>query len=259
MMRAEALTLARGQRVVLREVSFALRPGEVVALIGANGAGKSTLIAALTGELRPEEGRLTLQDRALADWPAAALARIRAVLPQQSRLAFGFTVEEVVRLGRSPHAGRPSMHDDARAVRAALDAAGITRFARRDYCRLSGGEQQRVQLARCLAQIWSAEAGAERVLLLDEPVASLDLAFQQAVLQAARHEAAKGCAVLASLHDPNLAAAHADRVLALGEGRLLAEGTPDAVLTPELLQRLYGLPLLRLPHPVSGVPVLLPA
>jgi iron complex transport system ATP-binding protein len=258
-MKAETLTLSRGGRVVLREVSFALRPGEVVALIGANGAGKSTLIAALTGELQPDAGRVTLEGRALADWPAAALARRRAVLPQQSRLAFGFTVEEVVTLGRSPHAGLPSMRDDGRAVRAALEAAGVTRFARRDYRRLSGGEQQRVQLARCLAQIASLEADAARVLLLDEPVASLDLAFQQSVLRAARREAAQGCAVLASLHDPNLAAMHADRVLALGEGRLLADGTPDAVLTPNLLERLYGLPLLRLPHPVTGVPVLLPA
>lgn len=258
-MKAENLTLSRGARVVLRDVSFELRPGEVVALLGPNGAGKSTLIAALTGELKPDAGRVLLEDRPLADWPAAALARRRAVLPQQSRLAFGFTVEEVVSLGRSAHAGLPSMREDGRAVRAGLDAAGVTRFARRDYRRLSGGEQQRVQLARCLAQIWSAESMAGRVILLDEPVASLDLSFQQSILRAARQEAARGCAVLASLHDPNLAAMHADRILAVGEGRLLADGSPDEVLRPDLLQRLYGLSLVRLPHPVTGVPVLLPA
>lgn len=259
MITLEEVALARGTRQVLSSVSFTLRPGELVALLGPNGAGKSTLIAALTGELPLAAGRILLEGRALADYHPAALARRRAVLPQQSRLSFGFTVLEVVALGRSAHAGEPSMREDASAIAAAMTAAGVTAFAKRDYRQLSGGEQQRVQLARALAQIWRPPQDREpRFLLLDEPVASLDLAYQQSVLRVARQQAEAGCGVLASLHDPNLAAAHADRVLMLSEGRLLADGSPEEVLRPDLLERVYGLPLLALRHPVTGVPVLLP-
>ncbi len=264
MIRLEGVALERGGRRVLQNLDLTLLPGELVALLGPNGSGKSTLLAALSGELAPAAGRLTLLDRPLPQWSAAELALVRAVLPQQSRLVFGFTVLEVVSLGRSSHAGRASQRDDAVAIRAALDAVGATRFARRDYRQLSGGEQQRVQLARALAQIWSPPparpaVAPPRLLLLDEPVSSLDLCYQEQVLQVAQAQAREGAAVLASLHDPNLAARHADRIVLLGEGGILADGAPDAVLEPVLLQRVYGLPLLLSRHPASGAPLLLPA
>lgn len=262
MIRLEGVALERGSRRVLEGVDLALEAGELVALLGPNGAGKSTLMAALSGELRVSAGRLELLGRPLSDWCAAELALVRAVLPQQSRLAFSFTVLEVVTLGRSAHAGRPSQRHDRAAIRASLNAAGILRFAQRDYRQLSGGEQQRVQLARALAQVWSpAETGVAsppRLLLLDEPVASLDLCYQEQVLIAAKREARDGAAVMASLHDPNLAARHADRIVLLGEGRVLADGPPEAVLDPALLERVYGLKLLRAEHPGSGAPLVLP-
>jgi len=257
--RLEGVALARDRQPVLRDLQLALHPGELVALLGPNGSGKSTLVDAMSGQLKPAAGRILLEDRPLERWSPPELALRRAVLPQQSRLAFGFSVLEVVTLGRSAHAGRPSQREDAAAIRAALDAAGVTRFARRDYRHLSGGEQQRVQLARALAQIWSASPLPPRLLLLDEPVASLDLSFQQQVLAVAARQAAAGCAVLASLHDPNLAARYAARVILLVEGRVLADGPPDAVLQPDLLQRVYGLAMLRTVHPTTGAPVLLPA
>jgi iron complex transport system ATP-binding protein len=251
--------LVRGARTILRDADLAVRPGELLALLGPNGAGKSTLLKALAGELQPVAGRATLDGRDLATWPAAALARRRAMLPQQNHLAFGFSVEAVVALGRSAHAEHASRVDDRRAIGAALAAVGLAGFARRDYRKLSGGEQQRVHLARALAQIWEEGRLAEpRYLLLDEPVSSLDPAYQQTVLRTARSMADRGCGVVISLHDLNHAAAFADRVLLIANGRFVAEGTPAEVLTPQRAGEVYGLPMLALAHPETGAPVLLP-
>jgi heme transport system ATP-binding protein len=252
--------LARGARVVLADADLTVRPGEVLALLGPNGAGKSTLLKALSGELKPASGRALLDSRDLAAWPAAELARRRAVLPQHNHLAFGFSVEDVVALGRSAHIDHAVRSDDNQAVVAALAAVGLSGFARRDYRKLSGGEQQRVHLARALAQIWGeGRPGEPRYLLLDEPVSNLDPAYQQTILRTARLMADRGCGVVISLHDLNLAAAFADRVLLIANGRFMAEGTPAEVLTPQRAGEVYGLPMLALSHPETGAPVLLPA
>jgi iron complex transport system ATP-binding protein len=253
-------TLARGGRPILAEASLALAPGEVLALLGPNGAGKSTLLQALSGELRPATGHAALDGRDLAHWSTADLARRRAVLAQQNHLSFGFRVAEVVALGRSAHAGHSTALEDAAAVAAALAAVGLSTFARRDYRKLSGGEQQRVHLARALAQIWSADPPAAPLyLLLDEPVSSLDPAYQQVVLKLARDMARRGCGVAISLHDLNLAGAVADRVMLIDKGRLVADGPPAEVLTPARLATVYGVAMVALTHPETGAPVLLPA
>ncbi|QEX17227.1 hemin import ATP-binding protein HmuV [Hypericibacter terrae] len=252
--------LDRGARTVLADADLAVRPGEVLALLGPNGAGKSTLLKALSGELKPAAGRATLDGRDLASWSAVALARRRSVLPQHNHLVFGFTVEDVVALGRSAHVDHAVRSDDNQAVLGALAAVGLAGFARRDYRKLSGGEQQRVHLARALAQIWGdGSPGEARYLLLDEPVSNLDPAYQQTVLRTARFMAARGCGVVISLHDLNLAAAFADRVLLIAKGRFVADGRPAEVLTPARAGEVYGLPMLAVTHPQTGVPVLLPA
>ncbi|HWA43778.1 MAG TPA: heme ABC transporter ATP-binding protein [Hypericibacter adhaerens] len=260
MLALEHAVLARGPRVILPDADLAIRPGEVLALLGPNGAGKSTLLKALSGELAPASGRAALDGRDLKDWPASALARRRSVLPQHNHLAFGFAVEDVVALGRSAHIDHAARADDQRAITGALTAVGLASFAARDYRKLSGGEQQRVHLARALAQIWEEGRPTEpRYLLLDEPVSNLDPAYQQTVLRTARLMAERGCGVVISLHDLNLAAAFADRVLLIAEGRFVAEGTPAEVLTPQQAGAVYGLPMLALRHPETGAPVLLPA
>lgn len=229
-----------GRQWLLEQVSLALRPGELLALLGPNGAGKSTLLRLLTGEARPTRGGITLDGRPLQDWPSRALARRRAVLPQSSVLAFPFTVLEVVLLGRTPHCVGSERERDRDIAWQALAAADIVPLAERLYTTLSGGERQRVQLARVLAQIWEPPRDGEvRYLLLDEPVASLDLAHQHGVLALTHRLSREGVGVLAVLHDLNLAAQYADRVAMLASGRLQAVGAPRQVLTEERVEQVF--------------------
>ena len=238
---ARAVSLRRSGRQLLEAVSLELRPGELHALLGANGAGKSSLLRLLAGEWPASGGELLLNGRPLRDWSLPERARQRAVLPQDDELRFGFTAREVVGLGRlAASNGRGA--DDGAAVRAALAETGMLALAERDYPGLSGGERQRVQLARVLAQL-EGDGGDDlhgRYLLLDEPIAALDLAHQHAFLSLARRKAARGAGVLAVLHDINLAAQYADRISLLGGGRLIAQGAPAEVLCAEHLGAAFG-------------------
>jgi iron complex transport system ATP-binding protein len=195
---------------------------------------------------------VTLNGRDIAHQSPLALARQRAVLPQHSALSFPFTAAEVVRIAlESLPLGEP---ERAALIRRALARVGLSSHAGRLWQAMSGGEQQRVQLARALAQIWSpTEVTAPRWLLLDEPVSSLDIAHQLAVMQLARDHAAGGGGALAVMHDLNLTAMFADHVLLLQDGRVLAEGPPDLVLTDRLLDRAYGCPLRVRCAPETGV------
>ncbi|WP_083734024.1 heme ABC transporter ATP-binding protein [Actinomadura sp. CNU-125] len=232
-------------------VDLELRHGETLVLVGPNGAGKSTLLAAVPGDTAPASGRVVLHGRPLDAHTAREQAMRRAVLPQRHSLAFGFTVEEVVRMGRAPWAGTPAEDDDDTAVADALHAADIAAFADRPFTSLSGGEQARAALARVLAQ-------CAATVLLDEPTAALDIGHQEHVLALLRAEAANGHAVLAVVHDLTLAAAHADRVAVLSGGRVAACGPPGRVLTADLLGDVYRHPIEVLPHPRTSRPLILP-
>ncbi len=238
MLEARDATLRRGGRLALAGVSLALAPGELVAVCGPNGAGKSSLLGVLAGDLRPDAGTATLFGRPLAAHGAAALAVRRAVLEQDPALAAPFTVAGLVALG----AGIAPPHADADAIAAqAMAAAGVSALADRRADRLSGGERARAHLARVLAQLAAGRAqGGGHCLMLDEPTASLDLAHQVAVMEAARRAAAEGAGVLAVLHDLTLAAAFADRVALMAEGRVVADGPPAAVFDAARLSRVYG-------------------
>ncbi len=253
MLRAERLAVRRGPCAVLAEIDLELCPGELLGVLGPNGAGKSSLLAALSGELPPAAGRVLLDGRALEAWPGRDRAQRLAVLPQSPSLSFPFAVEEVVAMGRLPHA-TGQVHD-AEVVAAALAAADIAHLAGRSYLALSGGERQRVQLARVLAQLWPGRAG--QVLLLDEPTAMLDPLHQHAILQAVRRLAARGVAVLTVLHDLNLAARYCDRLLLLGAGRIQALGTPQQVLQPASIEAVFGLEVLVQSHPERGHPLII--
>ncbi|KAF1007781.1 MAG: Hemin import ATP-binding protein HmuV [Luteibacter sp.] len=237
---ADRITLYRGGRPVLREVSLTARSGRLLVLVGPNGAGKSTLLGALSGRLAPDAGSVTLEGRALSEWAPRELARRRAMLSQRVDLEFGFGVDEVVALGRSPHPADTLR--DARIVDAALRAAHAWNLRDRNYTGLSGGEQQRVQLARVLAQVW--DGGAQGCwLLLDEPEAGLDIAHQHFILRRAKECAEAGFGVIAVLHDLNLAARYADDIAVLAEGELRRHGAPEDALDPSLLSGIYGIPL----------------
>ncbi|MFG2758331.1 heme ABC transporter ATP-binding protein [Streptomyces wuyuanensis] len=248
---ARGLRVRLGGRHVVDGVDLRARAGEVVALVGPNGAGKSTLLAALAADLAPAAGEVRIGGRPAAGRPAAELALWRAVLPQASVLSFPFPVEEVVRMGRAPWAGTPREDRDEAEVRAAMAATETAAFAARPFSALSGGERARVALARVLAQ-------RTPLLLLDEPTAALDLRHQELVLGVCRARAAAGAAVVVVLHDLGLAAAHADRVAVLRDGRIAAEGAPGEVFRDELLSDVYRQPVEVLSHPRTGIPLVVP-
>lgn len=236
MIRASGISVVAGRKRLLDEVDIVVRPGRVTALIGPNGAGKSTLISVLAGERKLDGGDVLLGGTPLGQIASSLLARRRAVLLQDSSLDFAFTAEEVVELGRLPHAGTQAQFADGEAIAEAARLAGIGPFLSRSYQTLSGGEKQRVQFARAIAQIWRpAGEGGDRYLILDEPTSALDLRHQRLVLDVARRLAEDGVGVLAAIHDLNLASAYADDALLLKNGRAIAAGTADDVLTAPTL------------------------
>lgn len=254
----DAVTYRAGGRALVDGVSLAVERGRMLVIAGPNGAGKSTLMRLLTGEIAPAAGVIHYGSEALAAIPAWRLAALRAVLPQASRLAFPFRVREVARIGLDgvgrglTRAAREAM------VARALAEADLTDLAERPYQTLSGGEQQRTQFARALCQLEAGHSvAAEQVLFLDEPIASLDLRHQIALLDAVAVRARAGLAVVAVLHDLNLAAAYADTLIVMGAGRIAATGTPAAVLDDRLLAEVFGVSLAvgRVP---AGQPFVLP-
>lgn len=236
-------------RAILDDVSLGLVPGELLVVVGPNGAGKSTLLGVLSGDLAPTSGQVLLHGQPIRKAKPVALARERSVQLQEQRLAFGFRVIEVVRMGRTPWAGTGAEDRDEEAVADALGRVDIEQFVDRSFPTLSGGEKARTGFARATAQ----EAG---VLLLDEPTAALDIKYQQRVLTEARELAAAGHAVVAVLHDLTLAATHADRICVVHQGRIVAAGTPAEVLTAEQLSEVYDHPVDVIVH--HGVPVVIP-
>jgi iron complex transport system ATP-binding protein len=229
---ARGVVVRAGGRTLLDRISLDVAEGEVIALLGANGAGKSTLLAALAGDRTPAAGGVWIGGRDVARMSARELAGRRAVLRQRSWLTAAFTVLEVVQLGQ--------LSSDDGAARRCLGVVGMEGFVDRLYPTLSGGEQQRVQLARVLAQIDGRPGAA---LLLDEPAAALDLRQRRMVEQVARGAAERGHAVVLVAHDLDVVARCADRVLVLRAGAALADGPPSRVLSSALLSRAFDIPV----------------
>lgn len=235
MLQIANLYASLGGMTVLSDISLTVRPGEIAVICGPNGAGKSTLLRAVLGEI-PTRGRVTLNGHDAARTDPARMARLRAVLPQETQVAFAFTVAEVVRMGQEAgdFAAEPGL------VQRALAAVGLSGHGDRPFHTLSGGERQRAHLARALAQVWlPVGPGGARWLFLDEPVASLDLGHQLLVLHLARRYADAGGGVVAVMHDLNLSAMVADRMIFLIGGQLVADGPPSQVMQPRLLERAY--------------------
>lgn len=242
---ARDIDVVLGGQPILRQVGVGLRAGEVTALVGPNGAGKSTLLAALAGDIEPQAGIVEVDGHDLNDHRVGHLALRRAVQVQEARLSFAFTVIEVVRMGREPWRGTEHAQRDERVVAHALGLTEMTAMAHRRFPTLSGGEKSRVAFSRVVAQETAA-------LLLDEPTAALDIRHQEAVLGHVRDRAAAGVAVVVVLHDLSLAAAYADRIVLLADGRVRAEGAPRDVMTPELLGEVYRHPVSVIDAPEAG-------
>jgi cobalamin transport system ATP-binding protein len=253
MLKIQNLSVSYGSRRILQDVSFEVQSGEVLALIGPNGAGKSTLIRAVSGVI-PYSGRVRTNGDDFAALPTLQRARYIATVPQAVSLPPAYTVWETVLFGRTPHLGflgQPSPKDE-QIARQSLQRVSALPFADRRVGELSGGEQQRILLARALCQ-------STPILLLDEPTAHLDLQYQVGLLELVHELAHKDhLAVLVALHDLNLAAHYADRIALMVAGNIKAMGSAKDVLQPELIEEAYCLPVLVVQHPFLDIPLVLP-
>jgi len=258
MIEANDISVSIGGRTILQDVDFTARPGETTVIVGPNGSGKTTLLKTLCGDYA-YAGAVRLGGRDLKSLTPPQAASLRAVLPQSTTLSFPFTVREVVALGLT--AGRPGVAPShyRRLPEEALARVDLAEFAGRFYGELSGGEQQRVQLARVLCQVWvPVLEGVPRFLFLDEPVSSLDVRHQLMIMDVARRFAEAGGGVVAILHDLNLAAMYADSLYALKAGRVAAEGRPAGVLTDALVEAVFDCPLRVGVAPAPDTPFVLP-
>lgn len=255
MIRAENVTITRTGRNLVESVGIELKPGQFTIIIGPNGAGKSTLMKVLSGEMKPDSGNVSYYGTDLARCRPEDLAKRRAVLPQATQLAFPFTALEIARMGAVAQ-GALNPTEEARK---ALARVGLRGFESRPYPSLSGGEQQRVQFARALAQVPNAVVdGLPSALFLDEPTASLDLGHQISVLETARDFASSGGIVLAILHDLNLAAEFADHLVVLHHGRVVKAGSGGDTVNDDVIGTVYGISGAVGRLPAAHVPYVLP-
>ena len=223
---------------LLHDINLQLGPGQILGVLGPNGAGKTSLLNLLCGSTSLSRGAYLFGDRPMYEWPILQRARAQAVLPQHSSLNFPYTVEEVVLLGRTPHESGSAI--DAQVVNAVLDATDTQSLRERLYTQLSGGEKQRVQLARVFAQVWRTQDAAQRLLLLDEPTS-----------------ADQGCAVVIIVHDFNLAARYTDLCLVLQDGRQRALGTPTQIFTPDMFREVFAVDVTVSKHPKLDIPLVI--
>lgn len=249
---ARAVHFRRGARVILDDITIRLHSGEIVALLGANGAGKSTLFRILLGFLKPERGEIRLDGKLLADFSRRALAQRIAYVPQAHVAPFPYKVHDVVLLGRLAETGifRAPRAADHRAVDDVLERLAITHLAARRYTEISGGERQLTLIARALAQ------GAG-ILVMDEPMTGLDYGYQVRLLQHLVDLARSGRTILLSTHNPEHAVQAATRIAVLRDGAIMADGSPEQIITPSLIRALYGVAVSTLTN-VEGQMVIVP-
>ena len=258
MIEAHDVSVSIGAKRILTGVDFVARSGEVTAVVGPNGSGKTTLMKALSGDLHAK-GSIRLNGRELGTMKPWQMAGLRGVLPQTASLSFPFTVREIVRLGLVNGRSGAAAGEERLLPERALSRVDLDGFAGRFYQELSGGEQQRVQLARVLCQIWAPVLDGEaRWLFLDEPVSSLDIKHQLVIMNIAREFAERGGGVVAILHDLNLTSMFADQVTVMGRGRSVASGSPADVFTDDLIHRVFECRLRVGALPAVGCPFVLP-
>jgi iron complex transport system ATP-binding protein len=254
MLRTISVHVSYGSKPVLQDISLDVEPGKILALIGPNGAGKTTLIRAVSGSVPLVSGRVCVNHQDLVHYSTTQRARVLAVVPQARQLGGAYTVEQAVMMGRTAHMnwlGRESESDRV-AVQLALQQTDLEDFAQRPIAQLSGGEQQRVLLARALAQ-------STPVLLLDEPTNHLDLHHQTNLLSLVKNlTKEKNMAVMMAMHDLNLVSFFADKVALLVEGCLVGYGTPQKVIQADPISEAYQTSVEIVSHPVTGAPIIFP-
>ena len=260
MLRAAGVSFGYDENEVLTDTSIEVPTGRLVGVIGPNGSGKTTLLHLLSGLLTPSRGQVSLDGIDLSTLSRPRLARHMAMVPQDTEAAFDYSVLEIVLMGRYPHLGTFGVEgaDDYREAERALAATGTADLRHRRFRTLSGGEKQRVVIASALAQLTGAETPGPRILLLDEPTASLDLAYQLEIEALVRSLHAGGATVVLSTHDLNLAAAVCEELVLLRQGRVLASGPTDVTLTEENIQALYDVDVRVTSHAAGGRSLVVP-
>ena len=254
----DAVSLSRDGVAVLDDISLALPTGKITALLGPNGAGKTSLLHCASGVMICSHGNVLLDGVAIQSYSPSALAQRVAVLPQQSGLNFPFIVKDVVAMGRFPHSDGQAC--DQAIVHLLMDILHIRDLAQRPYTALSGGEKQRTQLARVLSQLvcnTQLDVYDNSVLLLDEPIAALDMPHQSLLMNLLQQLAIKGLTVLIVLHDVNLAATYADKIALLKAGRLLAFDSVDNVITEAMIKQVYDIDVDIITHPKTAKPLVI--
>lgn len=256
MLKLQNISYHIGRKKILQDINTVFPPGEFHIILGPNGSGKSSLLKIISGEINDFAGIVLYDKQNNRNIKKALWAKTRAVMSQQPELSFPLTVEEVVMMGRYPHfAFNPGRKDEA-VCREVMERLQLESFAGRNYLTLSGGEKQRVQFARVLAQIWEPTGGHNRYLFLDEPIASLDIFYQHQFLQMARELVDTNITVVGVLHDINLSIQYGSNILFIKEGRMVASGRPAEIITPELIQGIFNIPVRILYDNITGKPVI---
>jgi iron complex transport system ATP-binding protein len=254
MIAAKQLSITKGGRKLLNGVDLQVHPGKFTAIAGPNGAGKTSLLKAISGESN-YEGNLQINGIPASNYSVAQLSKVRAVLPQSTHLQFPFTVEQVVEMGRKTN-GSFSGKEKA-TIREVMELTDVTSWKDRNYLTLSGGEQQRVQLARVLAQVWEVQS-YPRYVLLDEPTSNLDLAQQQLIFSLVKHACERNIGVLAIVHDLNQVVQFADNLYFLKSGNIVASGIPKEIFTKKIIEETFCCKVNVYHDPCTDCPYIVP-
>jgi iron complex transport system ATP-binding protein len=255
MLKTENIHYSIGKKLILNGISTVFHPGEFNMILGPNGSGKSTFLKIFGGEINKYDGSVFYGDKKIAHLKKEELAKRRAVMSQQPELSFPLMVEEVVMLGRYPHFNFSPNKKDETICNEVMMRMNLLSFKERNYLTLSGGEKQRVQYARVLAQIWQKPSEGYRYLFLDEPLTSLDINYQQEFLQIAREFTNANTVLIAVLHDINLAIQYADKLFFLKEGELIAHGKPKVIVTKALIKEVFDVDVAIIDNPVTNNPL----
>jgi iron complex transport system ATP-binding protein len=257
MLRTENISFSVGKKQILKNVSASFLPGEFNMILGPNGSGKSSFLKIFSGEINKFQGTVLYDDKKIKELRKEELAKKRAVMSQQADLGFPLLVEEVVMMGRYPHFTFNPNKKDFTICSEVIERMNLVEFKERNYLTLSGGEKQRVQYARVLAQIWEKPTDGYRYLFLDEPLNSLDISYQHEFLQAAVELIKDHTVLIAVMHDINLAAHYADNLFFFKEGELVVQGKPKDILTENIIEKVFNVKTKVIENPVTGKPLII--
>jgi len=257
MLRTENISFSVGKKQILKNVSASFLPGEFNMILGPNGSGKSSFLKIFSGEINKFQGTVLYDDKKIKELRKEELAKKRAVMSQQADLGFPLLVEEVVMMGRYPHFTFNPNKKDITICSEVIERMNLVEFKERNYLTLSGGEKQRVQYARVLAQVWEKPTDSYRYLFLDEPLNSLDISYQHEFLQVAVELIKDHTVLIAVMHDINLAAHYADNLFFFKEGELVVHGKPKDILSAAMIEKVFNIKTTVIENPVTGKPLII--